>query len=33
MVDPQVGVCAAKMLFPDGWINSAGICISRSGAA
>lgn len=33
MVDPQVGVCAAKMLFPDGRINSAGICISRSGAA
>ncbi|MGB3919994.1 glycosyltransferase family 2 protein [Methanothrix sp.] len=33
MADPQVGVCAAKMLFPDGRINSAGICISRSGAA
>lgn len=33
MADPQVGVCAAKMLFPDGRINSAGICVSRSGAA
>jgi len=33
MADPEVGVCAAKMLFPDGRINSAGICISRSGAA
>jgi len=28
-----VGMCACKMLFPDGRINSAGICISRSGAA
>jgi GT2 family glycosyltransferase len=28
-----VGSCAAKMVFPDGRINSAGICISRSGAA
>ena len=28
-----VGMCASKMLFPDGRINSAGICISRSGAA
>lgn len=33
MSDLGVGVCAAKMLFPDGGINSAGICISRSGAA
>lgn len=31
--DPDVGICAPKMLFPDGRINSAGICISRSGAA
>jgi GT2 family glycosyltransferase len=31
--DPAVGMCAAKMLFPDGSINSTGICISRSGAA
>ena len=29
----SVGMCAPKMLFPDGRINSAGICISRSGAA
>ena len=33
MADPRVGVCAAKMLFADGRINSAGICVSRSGAA
>lgn len=32
-IDPLVGMCAAKMLFPDGSINSTGICISRSGAA
>jgi len=31
--DDTIGMCAAKMLFPDGRINSAGICISRSGAA
>jgi hypothetical protein len=31
--DPRVGMCASKMLFPDGRINSTGICISRSGAA
>jgi GT2 family glycosyltransferase len=29
----STGMCAGKMLFPDGRINSAGICISRSGAA
>ncbi len=29
----NVGMCASKMLLPDGRINSAGICISRSGAA
>jgi len=33
MADARVGTCAAKMLFPDGRINSAGICLSRSGAA
>ncbi len=33
MADARVGICAAKMLYPDGRINSAGICISRSGAA
>ena len=33
MANSKVGVCAAKMLFPDGRINSAGICVSRSGAA
>lgn len=32
-IDNTVGMCAAKMLFTDGRINSAGICISRSGAA
>lgn len=31
--DPGTGLCAAKMLFLDGTINSTGICISRSGAA
>src|SRR5512138_3034202 len=31
--DKSVGVCASKMLLPDGRINSAGICLSRSGAA
>jgi GT2 family glycosyltransferase len=31
--DPATGMCAAKMLFPDGRINSAGICLSLSGAA
>jgi len=31
--DAEVGMCASKMLFCDGRINSAGICISRSGAA
>lgn len=31
--DPFVGMCASKMIFPDGRINSTAICISRSGAA
>jgi GT2 family glycosyltransferase len=31
--DTRLGMCASKMLFPDGRINSTGICISRSGAA
>lgn len=31
--DKGVGMCAAKMLLPDGRINSTGICLSRSGAA
>lgn len=31
--DNKVGMCAPKMLFPDGRINSVGICLSRSGAA
>jgi GT2 family glycosyltransferase len=31
--DESVGTCAAKMLLPDDRINSAGICLSRSGAA
>lgn len=33
MSENRIGMCAAKMLFPDNRINSAGICISRSGAA
>lgn len=33
MSNNSLGMCAPKMLFPDGRINSAGICISRSGAA
>jgi GT2 family glycosyltransferase len=32
-MDSRVGMCAAKMIFPDDRINSTGICISRSGAA
>jgi GT2 family glycosyltransferase len=31
--DNGVGMCASKMVFADGRINSTGICISRSGAA
>jgi hypothetical protein len=31
--DDTIGMCAAKMLYPDGRINSTAICISRSGAA
>lgn len=31
--DSRVGMCAPKMLFCDGRINSTGICLSRSGAA
>jgi len=31
--NPSVGMFAAKMIFPNGQINSTGICISRSGAA
>jgi GT2 family glycosyltransferase len=31
--DVSVGMCASKMLLPDGRINSTGICLSRSGAA
>ncbi len=31
--DPGIGMGAARMLLPDGRINSTGICISRSGAA
>ena len=33
IADSRIGMCASKMLFPDGRINSTGICISRSGAA
>ncbi len=31
--NPAVGMCASKMIFPDGRINSTAICVSRSGAA
>jgi len=31
--DASIGICAPKMLFSDGRINSVGTCISRSGAA
>lgn len=31
--DESAGMCASKMLLPDGRINSAGICLSRSGSA
>ena len=33
MFEKDVGMCASRMLFPDGRINSTGICVSRSGAA
>lgn len=33
LADPKVGMCGAKMVFPDGRINSTAICLSRSGAA
>jgi hypothetical protein len=32
-MDPGTGMCAPKMLLPDGRLNSTGLCISRSGAA
>ncbi len=31
--DAHIGMCGAKMMLPDGRINSTAICISRSGAA
>jgi GT2 family glycosyltransferase len=31
--EPGTGMCAPKMLLPDGRMNSTGLCISRSGAA
>jgi GT2 family glycosyltransferase len=31
--DPDIGMCAPKMLLPDGRLNSTGLSISRSGAA
>jgi GT2 family glycosyltransferase len=31
--DPGIGMCATKMLFPDGKIYSTGIVLYRSGAA
>ena len=31
--DDTIGMCVPKMLYPDGRINTADICISRSGAA
>ena len=31
--DERLGMCAPKMLFPDGRLNSTGLCVSRSGAA
>jgi len=33
LADIRIGMCASKMCFPDGRINSTGICFSRSGAA
>jgi len=30
--DGEVGMCASKMLFCNGSVNSAGLCFSRSGA-
>ena len=31
--DPAIGMCAAKMVFFNGRINSTALCLSRSGAA
>jgi len=31
--DERLGMCAPKMLLPDGRLNSTGLCVSRSGAA
>ena len=33
MSDPSIGMCGSKMLYPNGKINSTGLCLSRSGAS
>ncbi|HPM25866.1 MAG TPA: glycosyltransferase family 2 protein, partial [Methanothrix sp.] len=33
MSDPGIGMCGSKMLYPNGKINSTGLCLSRSGAS
>jgi hypothetical protein len=33
MSDQSIGMCGSKMIYPDGRINSTGLCLSRSGAS
>lgn len=33
MSDPSIGMCGSKMVYPNGKINSTGLCLSRSGAS
>jgi len=33
MSDPGIGMCGSKMVYPNGKINSTGLCLSRSGAS
>lgn len=33
MSDVGIGICGSKMVYPDGRINSTGLCLSRSGAS
>ena len=33
MSDQSMGICGSKMMYPDGRINSTGLCLSRSGAS
>ncbi len=33
MSDSGIGMCGSKMVYPNGKINSTGLCLSRSGAS